>query len=337
MDPQRVDDDQEAITAVVGTVLVLAITVAGIAMALFLGVPTVERLQEASAAKAAIGQLAAVDGSLRALTIANSSRVTGISPLQGTMTLGPGSQWLVTWLPGACADFAVTGWATARETGTLTVTNCAGVPAGLCAGAAPYTNCVRTVGWDGSALAAGTQTMDYSITLYNGTGALQVQAWLLGSDRLSWQRGNSQAILEAGTVFANEQGSLYLVTGPRIDDSTSHVLLSMPRLTAATMGSLGGDGEHTIYTRLENRNLLVENMDATQIRIDIHGDWSEAWCNAFLTRETLATPSGTYAEVADHGCSDPAPTDGVRAVTYTLPASATFTLTQSVYAAELQV
>lgn len=87
---------EDGITPVIGTVLVLAITVTGIGVALFLGAPTIERMQQKAALETVVGQFSEVRGAVQSMQVTGTVRTPAIALPDGVVSLGPGTALTVT-------------------------------------------------------------------------------------------------------------------------------------------------------------------------------------------------------------------------------------------------
>lgn len=121
---------ESAVTPIVGTVIVLAITVAGIATALFMGTPVLTRLRERAALENVVGQLEEVRAAANDMYVPDESRYPTVSIPAGHLSLGDGSHLLVTVdqdIAGTTydnCDFRVKDWSdwTTANANKVTVT-----------------------------------------------------------------------------------------------------------------------------------------------------------------------------------------------------------------------
>lgn len=370
MSPSSHDD---AVTPVIGTVIVLAITVAGIGMALFMGGPVLVRLRERAALENVVGQFEDVRVAANDMYIPDESRYPTISIPAGQLILGQGSHMLVTVNNDATkpdCDFRVTEWADWNN--QLAVSFPAATCRTMMACPATGTNaCLQVHRVDGAtetavtASGAGSITLgedlskdsDYVFRILDSASAIQAQAWLFHMDRLSWNTGAVDAAYEGGGIFAQEGEGFYLASSPLVseDPLSGPFFLRVPTLQDSAYGGFTGSGSHSVGLVMDSGHLRVDLALANLVRLDFHGDLAEPWCNAFLLRDVLASLDGDYyRDVAKptgtpaHGDNDPAhacsggnAADGVRSVKYQernasdVVVPFRFTLTQTVLHASL--
>ena len=350
---RRVPDDR-AVTAVVGTVLVLALTVTGILAALVFGTPLVQRLQDRAALNSVAGQMQSILHDSSGLATVNASRSSGLALPGGTLTLGPGTHVAVTVDYGSLCDFRVSNWtdwdtavantslsytAVGCSATTFQVYNVTGATQTLqaCSCASPgYLNL--------SAGAAYNRSTDYLVRA-NASGIIQAEAWILHMDRLSWRRDTAtqvEADLEGGALFGRQEGRTYRVAGPRADEGNAGTSLSLSFQTFqdSRSAAVADHLEHSLYQALASRNLRVDSGVVYKVRLEFHGDLAESWCNAFLQRNAaLDITNPRYVQDASKKCSPTTPpTDGVRGLTFALPSATAFPfrLAQPVYHAAIQ-
>lgn len=344
----------DAVTAVVGTVLVLAITVAGIGVALFMGTPVIQRLQDEAAVDTVVGSFEAVRHASSALTVVNTSRSTPLPLPAGVVSFGLGSHFLISVDSPTCA-LTIAGWSDwgTADANRLTITTSGsaclpgtagyvgvyptgcGTVAALCIEAFDLTAIYPQVPlpyflngtYDGGTgellLAAPLQpNHDILIRVRSATGALLTESWLIHSDRLSWSRESSAGLsavhLEAGLLLAREHEALYRVAGPRIDEGDGSALaLSLPTFQNSSFAGSLSEGDRGVYQLLHARALRTATTSAARVQIDIHGDLAQAWCNTLLQRNSLVPlTAGAFAESIAHPCTTGTPSDGIRGVTF---------------------
>ena len=120
--------DQDAVSPVVGTLLVLAITVVGMAGIMLWGAPTIEAVQAQNAQVALIGEFEELRASSIELSIPDASRIPTINVPRGELAIEQGTRMMVTAEHDATCDFHVKDWAdNVPETSiTYTSTLCSG-------------------------------------------------------------------------------------------------------------------------------------------------------------------------------------------------------------------
>ncbi len=92
---RRLLPSQDAVTPVVGALLILGITVVGIAAALFWGAPELEKLDEQGAQVAMIGDFRDVRRDILVLSLSDSARVPQISMEKGDLALVEGTRMTI--------------------------------------------------------------------------------------------------------------------------------------------------------------------------------------------------------------------------------------------------
>jgi hypothetical protein len=105
-----------AVTPVVGTILLLGIGIAGMAVVVLLGAPALDRLREQAQLEAMVAQLETMRDGMAGLSVPDAGASYSISLPGGRLAAEPGTRWLVTIskdtsaLHEAC-DFRVLAWA----------------------------------------------------------------------------------------------------------------------------------------------------------------------------------------------------------------------------------
>lgn len=89
--PDSSFEPESGVTPIIGTILVLAITVAGMSVTLFLGLPVLEKLRDQSALESVVGQFQDVRHAVNGMQVPGSARTPTISLPAGTLTIGPGT------------------------------------------------------------------------------------------------------------------------------------------------------------------------------------------------------------------------------------------------------
>jgi flagellin-like protein len=227
-------DDERGLTPVVGTLLVLAITIIGMAGIMFWGAPTIERLRVSNTQSAMVGEFLDIRQSAAQLTIPDAARTPRINVPGGVIGFETGTRFLISAVyseasgipsqlvapdPDPTCDFHVTGWADATPT-TVAIPDFPGC--GLTVAAGPVCGsdvCVRVYRVLGASLAeqtityttgevalvtpaAGVEFTNPQLTwLFRLTNSLGTstfgEAWLISSDLLYWRQGTSSGEYEA--------------------------------------------------------------------------------------------------------------------------------------------
>ncbi len=349
--------DERGVTPVVGSLMILGITVVGIAGIMLWGGPTVQRIQDQNAQVAMVAEFQDVRQAALVLTVPDSSRVPTINQDQGTLILGPGGHFMVTVAhdtdPGySGCDFHVTRWADDGDVDSVEVsTQSCRTPKISCSSLVPGEACLEVHQVTGSSTiqkpsalltlvgASPSWTLDVSgadfregdwlFRLTNGqTSGLVVyaQAWLMHSNRLTWDYASSRDLdvhLEAGAVFAQDGSGVFLESPPPIQEDafgSGDFVLRLPLFTVADAVSSQGRGTPSVAMTLVGNHARVVTSDTTQVRLDYHGELAEAWCRTMLLRNSAVPTGAAYTEDAAFGCED-GDVDGVRSLTYVAPSS----------------
>lgn len=329
--------DAAAVSPVVGTVLILAITILGVAGVLFWGAPTIQGIQDRNAQNAMAGEFLELRRDTLDLTIPDASRVPAIALSDGTFSVTDGSRMQVTANHdggnGAC-DFHVTGWQT-PPVGTLQVdasgcrplaTSCPGGADGclevhkvLGSKTVNQTITVTPTGTDAYDVdvdSGDLTTGDWMFRITDGNAQqteVYAQAWLLTTQRLSWelQSGVSDLgiHLEGGAVFRSQAGSIFLERGPRVEEAASgsdDYVVRLPMYTGDE-GSISGSRSFHLFLRLQGNHVRIQEEAATLVRYDFDGDLAEAWCNVLLDRNDRFDAGPRYQADPADGCEAAVP------------------------------
>ncbi|MHB8634168.1 MAG: hypothetical protein ACYDBQ_09420 [Thermoplasmatota archaeon] len=349
--------DTVAITPALGTILVLAITVVGIAGILAWGAPTIDRIQGSNALAQVAGQFEDLRNDERDLSVPDHSRFPTIDLPGGIVSVIPGTRFLVTSDHDSSnlnCDFHVTNWSdsTSKAQVTIAAPNCRTIDA-TCPAAVNHacvevfsvtgtTTVQQAVTGTGSACnasctatvtGADTSQGDWLFRISNGNTLNPVvwaEAWLHSSDRLDWSMttstGKREAMLDGGSVYTMDQGSLFLDKAAVIEDTAFGAGYYGFWLRAITAGnnytSISGQGTHQIYFSLMSNAVRVDATNATRLRYDFFsatGRVAQAWCNTLLARNGLAS-NNLYNNDANLSCTS-GNANGERSVCYIKAAS----------------
>lgn len=330
---------EEAVTPVIGAVLILGISVLGIAGVLFWGAPTIDRIQAGNAQTAMVGEFEDLRDSSRELSVPDHSRFPTVALTRGELGISEGSRIMVTTTHTvAGCRFVVSEWTdSADATDHLfdaSQTGCTGAT-GVVANSVSGQSKVEVYdGALGSNLAASPATLDLSdgdwqFELMAGSTVL-AEAWLISGDRVEWlldaETGDRSVYLDSGAIYSEEEGTLFLEKAASIGDSafgSDYYGLWLRTLSAGNFASVTGAGTYQIYLSLVGNYVRTDETAVRSVRYDVSGDLAESWCNAFLSRaEDLS--GATYAEVPGFTCAA-GDDDGVRAVLFTRTGETAFT------------
>ncbi|MEK6986079.1 MAG: hypothetical protein AABX89_06835 [Candidatus Thermoplasmatota archaeon] len=343
--------DNAAVTPVIGTVFILGITVAGMAVVLLLGTPVIDRLQDEAALATMAGQFEGVRYAVSTLSIPQASKAAGLSLPGGEVRLATGDRIMVTYTssaaPAGC-DFHVTQWATADNAifvrgggGCGTPIRVPALPFGVCTICIQAFDLTAAPASDQVALAAGGLVTlavpieldhDWLFRLTNGAGTTIAEAFLFSGDRLDWERpssvGGAQASFEAGAIFLGRGGQTFQQASPFISEKplgtgtgiATPYLVRIPMLDATGLTGISGSGDHSLLLQLASSTLRAQVDAAVLIRFDIHGTLAQEWCSGLVLRNAFEQPPGRYDEDLLYNCATGNLVEqGVRSVTYTPP------------------
>ncbi|MEA3136527.1 MAG: hypothetical protein QOC71_808 [Thermoplasmata archaeon] len=339
----RASNGESAVTPVIGAILILAISVLGIAGVLYWGAPTLERIQAGNAQSAMVGEFEDLRAATRELSVPDHSRFPTVVVPGGELQIQKGSRIMVTTDHDSThptCDFRVTKWADTTDPTrfTLSTTGCrttlfmSGTHTGaneavleVLAVSGPTTT-ARTVTSVGggvySVAGANFAAGDWLFRLSNGATPLVVysQAWLHSGDQIRWDLGSGAGEygihLDAGTLFSRRQGTLFLERDASIGDSsfgTDYYGLWLRTLTADRYSGITGAGSHQVYLSLLGNAVRVDEPGVYNLRYDISGDLAQSWCNALVVRNTSLV-GASYTSTPNAACAGDV--DGVRSIRF---------------------
>lgn len=338
---RRADD---AITPVVGTSLILVITVLGMAGVLFWGTPTLQGIQDRGSVVGMEGEFDELRRASRELSVPDASRVPTVVLEDGDLSLEAGTRMMVAVALDTAymdCDFSVTGWETSQSTELFVdLTGCreAGnfltwCVVGDCLEIHKVTGSSTIeqgdISWSnqggnvyrgrytGSDLDFDFADDDWLVRATDGasTPTVYAEAWILEQKRITWRLSTSvtdvQLHLEGGAVFEVEDGSYFLYRSAAIREdafgSNDHVLRLVTLLGTETGSS--GRGTPEVFMGLVGNHVRTSTEQATQIRYAFHGDIAEAWCQSLLIRNGALDPSADPLReyTPDGACTDTTP------------------------------
>ncbi len=331
---------EDAITPVVGTSMILVITVLGMAAVLFWGTPTLQRIQDRGSIVGMEGEFDELRRASLELSVPDASRVPTVSLEDGALSLEDGTRVMVAVAHDATqadCDWYVEGWETSpstvldvRGTDCRTATDHVGL--GACA------VCVEVERVTGSSTVPLTQVSfatvgaqhyrvtytgidpdfdfadgDWAVRLTDGGDTAYASAWLVDQKRVSWRLSTSVSDvslhLEGGAVFVVDSGSFFLHRPPAIREqafgSSDHVV----RLVTLLGPDSGSSGRSTpeVFLGLVGNHVRLSTTDATQLRYAFSGDVAEAWCQSLLIRNDALPSDQQYALPGAGTCQDATP------------------------------
>jgi hypothetical protein len=342
--PRRLLRDLGSVSPIVGSVLILAISVLGVAGVLFWGAPTIDRIQSRNAQAAMEGEFEGLRDASQELSVPDHSRFPTVAMPGGTLAVQAGTRFLVAAdhdSTNPTCDLHVTDWSdsgTDKGKATVSATGCR----------TPTTTCTLPLGAGSSCLevfsVGGTTTVRQTATLSGGvvtvtsadlskgdwmfrltdgnaSPAIYAEAWLHSSDQLTWRlassTGTREVFLDGGAVFSRSDGTVFLEKEAPIGDAsfgTGYYGLWLRSLVATSYGSISDPGSHQVFLSLLGNAVRVDANTATKLRYDVSGSLAEAWCNALLARNTHLT-NAAYSNTAGYTCKT-GDANGLRSVAY---------------------
>lgn len=335
--------DTRGVTPALGTILILAITVAGIAGIMAWGAPTIDRMKGRNAIAAMVGEFEDLRDAERDLSVPDHSRFPTIAIPEGKIGLEKGTRIMLTVDRDAsnpACDFHITDFAdtTSKSSVTVSTTGCRSVAASCppsagsacleihsVTGSSTLLQVTTFAGGVASVTGADFTVGDWLFRLTDGdtlTPTIYAEAWLMSNDLLRWssqsRSGSREVILDAGAVFSIEGGQTFQLREAVIGDSafgTGYYGLWLRTLTASSYTEISGAGTHQVYLSLLGNSVRTDATSASRLRFDFHGSLAEAWCNAMLARDANnRLVDATYT--ADAPCENGG-ANGVRSVVFT--------------------
>lgn len=339
--------DERGVTPVIGSIMVLAITVLGIAGVMLWGAPTIQRIQDRNAQVGMIGEFDDIRLSALALSVPDASRTPTLVMQEGRLFIQDGTTYMVTVSHDAggayeACDFHVTGWSTgAVDVFAASGTGCRTIRVGTECDTLDATQaCLEVHEVSGSNLIEKTVARsgaDYQVAgedltdgnwLFRLTNdevtSLEVYAesFLVRSHMHSWRLESPidarEVHQDGGAVFSRGGGTWFLESDvPFQEDAfgSGDYVLWLRTFSAISENAIEGRGSVSIFLGLVGSYTRVSVDDALRVRYDFDGELAEPWCRALLARNDDLT-GDPYAEATS--C-----TDDVPSVVYTRDAGAT--------------
>lgn len=342
----RALEGESAVTPVVGTLLILAITVVGMVGILAWGAPTIESIQAQNAQVAIVGEFEELRASAIELSIPDASRIPTINLPRGELAIEQGTRVMVTAdqdVTNPTCDFHVGGWADASPTTvTYTTTGCRALSAS-CPPAAGNA-CLEVLQVSGSntitktvVYGGGTATVAgvdftqgnwlFRLTDADTSPTAYAQAWLFDSDLVSWSlptsSGGVSAYFDLGAVFSEDAGSVFLEKTLSLQENEfgSGVYALRVRTMSDAGGTTGvsGRGAYQAFLGLVGNHVRVDSDAVYLLRYDFQGDLADSWCGALMLRNADLLPEAGYRDAdGDTTLDCGADAEGVVPVSYWL-------------------
>ncbi len=331
--------DNEAVTPVVGTVMVLGITILGIGAIMLWGAPTLQAIQDQNALTAMEGEFLEMRRDTLDLTVDKASRLPTVVMEAGQLSIEKGSRFMILHDAFSNPDpsydscsFAIEGWADGNvdEFSIPDPPSCTAIdvgqsptcPAGvgqLCVEvekvvgsthtAKSWTSSNGITAWDITVTGEDLESGDWVIRVLDDAGDTMGEAWILGTHRISWHLTTSasdhQLYLEGGAVFRRTGTDVFLSQAPALQEdafSSGDYVLRIPTYIDDDLSTVSGRISPSVFFgQVGNNHLRVSITEATRIHYEFSGDLAESWCRTILARNTQLT-GASYAEPAGGGC-----------------------------------
>jgi hypothetical protein len=293
----RASTGESAVTPVIGAILILAITVLGIAGVLYWGAPMIERIQAQNAQVAVVGEFQDLRDASSVLSVPDHSRFPTIVIPRGELNLEKGTRMMVTadrdGTASPTCDFRITDWAdtTARTAVTVSTSGCRGTLQIYQVSGATLIQ--QTVTGGNTVASADFSSGDwlFRLALPACPSGICAEAWLHSSDQVAWDlasgAGERAVTFDNGAIFSQNSGSVFLEREPTVGDSVfgaGYYGFWLRSLTASSYNGISGAGSHQVYLSLLGNYDRVDSSTVTRLRFDLFGPLSESWCNSFLAR-----------------------------------------------------
>lgn len=337
--------DRHGVTPVLGSILVLGITVLGVAAVLMWGAPTIQRIQDRNAQMGMTGEFEDLRLSGLALSVPDASRTPTIVLQNGELDLRPGTRSMVTAnhdnqyaLAYPDCDFHVTGWHDSDATVTVSTDSCRGDTGtihvtGDCTGLLPTQDkaCLEIWKVSGNNLVKQEVTSGvgstYEVTgedfstghwlfrLTDGEADAEVyaQAWLFSSDMHVWNLesplGERLVYHDGSAVFSQVGEQVYLESElPLQEDAfgSGDFVLWLRSFSAISEASVTGPRSTTVFMGLVGSYTRIDEDAVDRLRFDFEGTLSGPWCQAYLARNN-DIDTGEYTLDIGTSCDDDVP------------------------------
>ncbi len=336
--------EDDGVSAVIGTILVLAITVIGIAGVLFYGAPTIDRIQSRNAMTAMEGAFETLRDSTQQLSVPDHARYPSINLPSGDLGLAQGDRFVITAdhdPANISCDLHVTDWSDVGSSVTIDATGCRTPTTNCSLPMAAAASCLeihsvsgatitkQSIGFAGGV--ATVATADFSagdwlfrLTDGNVNPVVYAEAWLHSTDMVTWDlkssTGRWQQFFDGGAVISQSGGTYFLEKEAPIGDSQfgSAYFGFWLRTLVVPNGnyvSTSGTASHSVLFSLLGVSTRVDDASTYMLRIDINGPLAQPWCNSLLLRNGQLGGGGAYSENAGFTCKD-GDAMGLRSVSY---------------------
>jgi len=330
--------DERGVTPIIGSILILAMTVLGVVAVMFWGAPTIQEIQDRNAQLGVVGEFEEIRLSSLALTVPDASRTPTLVMQSGTVGIEEGTRFMITANHDASntgCDLHVTGWeaagvssVTVSGSGCRDAYNTASCPgSGACFEILNVSgdNLVPQTVTGGPMAAGGPATFtvagadfssgDYVFRITNGLFAsleVYAEAWLLGSDMHTWRLGSPQgerAVHQDGSaIFSRTDDDIFIERDPPIQEDafgSGDYVLWLRTYSATARNEVSGRNSVTMFLGLVGTYTRINNETVDSLRYDFEGELAEAWCTALVQRTAELTTDASYTSPG--GCDAAVP------------------------------
>ncbi len=314
--------NDDGVSPVVGSILILALTVVGMGAILFWGMPAVQDAQQRATQDGMEETLKDLRQRTLVLGVPDAAQVPVVRVAEGSLATSDGDHWLVSANHDATnpdCEFRLTNWDDGDASFTLDLTACrtptTGIGCTTCLVVSEVAGGVLTDG--GATLTGSTVTVtspmagkDWYVRMFQGT-TTYAQAWIVQSGDISWTGDGRSSRLTGGAIYSQQDDVVYLLQHPPVQENafgTGDYLLRLPTTSGSDSTTSGSDIQ--FYLGLSGIHARIDDPTYT-LRYQASGSLAESWCNAWLLRnqQVAGTPY-----VADDGCDAAEPSVRYRLV-----------------------
>lgn len=325
----------EAVTPVLGSIMILGITVVGIAGIMLWGGPAVLRVQEQGAQAAMVGEFAELRELSLSLSVTDTSRIPGLSMGQGTFGIEPGTtiefgadldatcRLDVTEVQALQIKFTATGCGLINDG---SVVACGGGETCFNIHRVDTDNPIRTVAVASTSMSPvgpsdSTPGVDYTVDVAAvdlttggwmfelrtfGATEPKSQVWRETTVAHHWQmKGDSLVQLhhEAGAIFASVDDRDFMIEAPPLSEEAFGLewfWFRMPVMDGPDR-SITGKLTQEVSLVLDRSPVRISSDDLYRVRMSFIGDYAESWCDNLLFRDFSAPGTWTSSNACAAG------------------------------------
>ncbi len=331
--------DDEGVTPVIGTIMIMGIMVIGIGGILLWGGPAIQAIQDQGSLAAMEGELSTVRESTLVLREIDSSRVPIIQIKDGELGIEQGTRFAIhvatkDAFTANCDPHLTSGWTQGEAqplvfdaTGCWDTGGTYELVVEELVGGLPSTKTPALVNPVGETFEITDGSLDFTASSWRFTlqdladpPVVWAQVYVLETLRFHWElntdASNYELFLEGGALYRAEGEQLFQMTPAPIQEDifgTGEYLFRVPTYTGSLIAYGAPNTLHAQVQLLNNHAL--GNLDATSLRYDFDGSLAEAWCNSLLLRNQT-TQAGVYDQAPGWTCAS-GNANGIRSVTFT--------------------